>query len=416
MRQFLVCIFISLILSHGVCLGADRNPDYHFDSSGISRSVLENYLKHSITMTAVLEHNDLAADGAFPDREDDIRLIRNIGAKLIGRAIYRWGNEHVLSNPLFLEEAKRVSALLHETDPDIVFQACLFEIVTTRVNDVKIPDWAFETLGLPPESRNFRYEEMLNLRERMVDHWRNGSSVPDISRSETQLWFIFLAGFYMEAGCEAFHLGQVNLMDMNDPNLSNWAKVIGHIRELAKTKTRRGWVILDAHTPRKGMVVNGKSLLDFNSFPLRIKEVEGKPMEGILEVGYLDSLFNRSLGCITPSGWACESLPYLVEFDNFGISRTPGESTINAHYIWGYDEISWFYLQSEEYRNTWLKYAYNWLRDTDPNGFLQMPVGRVVTQGRGTPRTRFRANSLSETIPNGKNLEGTIKALWANSP
>ena len=412
MGRTVIGVFTLFCFTIGTCLFAEENSDYHFDSEGISRIVLENYLKRSITMTALLEHNSLAADGAFPDREDDYRLIRNIGAKFVGRAIYRWGREDVLNNPLFLEEAQRVVALLRKDDPDIVFQACLFEIVTQSVNNVKIPDWTFQTLGLPVEDRNFRYDDILAPNGRFVNHWRNGSSVPDVSRTETKLWFIFLAGFYMEAGCEAFHLGQVNLMNMNDPDLKHWAELIGHIRQLAKTKTRRGWIILDAHTPRHGLVVGGKSLLDFNSFPLRIKEIEKKPMEGMLEVGYADSLYKRSLGCITPSGWECDSLPYLVEFDNFGISRTPGESTIDSHFIWGYDEISWFYLQREEYRNSWLKYAYHWLRETDLNGFLQMPVGRVVTPGRGEPRTRFRANPPSESIPNGKNLERTIKELW----
>ena len=96
MRVFIFCTFctfISLILIAGVCQCADRNSDYHFDSSGISRAVLENYLKHSITMTGLLEHHTLAADtgGEYPDKEDDIRLVLNIGAKLVGRAMYRWG-------------------------------------------------------------------------------------------------------------------------------------------------------------------------------------------------------------------------------------------------------------------------------------------------------------------------------------
>jgi len=417
MRTFLFCAFASLILANGICRGADRNPDYHFDSSGISRVVLENYLKHSITMTGLLEHHTLAADtgGENPDKEDDIRLVLNIGAKLIGRAMYRWGREDALNNPLYREEAKRVAAKIHESDPDVVFQAFLCETVTQRVNDIKIPVWAFEVMGLPPEDRNFRYDDIV-----YTDGVRRGgvSGVPDISRPEAKLWFIFLSGFYMEVGCEAFHLGQVNLMDHHDRDLRHWSEVIGHIRTLAKTKSRRGWIILDAHTPYGHLVREGKSLLDFNSFPLRIKEVVDKPMEGILEVGYLDSLYKRSRGCITPSGWEAESLPYLVEFDNFGMSRTPGEATLDSHFIWGYDEISWFYLQTEEYRNTWLKDTYDWLRVNDPNGFLQMPVGRIVTlaerAGDGRTRTRFRANPPSETIPNGKNLEGTIKALWAN--
>ena len=362
-------------------------------------------------MAEVLADNALTICGAFPGREDDLRLIRNIEAKFIGRAIFRWGNEDVLNNPAFLSEAKKMAAKFHATDPDIVFQACLFEIVTTSVNNIKIPGWVFKVLELPTEDRHFRYDDMLNVDGTHVNLWGNGASVPDISRTESQLWFIFLAGFYLEADCEAFHLGQVNLTDMNDPGLKNWAKVVGHIRELAKTKTRRGWVILDAHTPRGGMVVDGKSLLDFNSFPLRVKEVVDKPMEGVLEVGYLDSLYKKSEGCMTLSGWQCDSLPYLVEFDNFGISQKPGESTVNEHYIWGYDEISWFSLQSEEYRNAWLKYAYNWLRETDPNGFLQMPVGRLIVTGR-KGHDRFRANPPSEVIPNGKNLEAAIKELW----
>ena len=412
-----VSLFAVLLLVCSLSISAERNPNYHFDATGISRQVLENYLKHSITMTGLLEDPSLAADtgGLFPDKKDDVRLVHHIGAKLIGRAIYRWGREDTLNNPLFRDEAKRIAAEIHNTDPDIVFQACLFEIVTPRVNDVKVPDWAFDILGLPYEDRNFRYDDMLALNGRFVNHWGN-SSVPDVSRTETKLWFIFLSGYYMDIGCEAFHLGQVNLMNMNDPDLRHWAELIGHIRELAKTKTRRGWILLDAHTPRGHMVVNGKSLLDFNSFPLRIKEVEGKPIEGILEVGYSDSLYKRSRGGMTPSGWECESLPYLVEFDNFGISRTPGESTLNVHFIWGYDEISWFYLLNEEDRNAWLKYAYHWLRETDPNGFLQMPIGRVVTlpnrEGGQRIRARFRANPPSETIPDGKNLEGVIRELW----
>jgi hypothetical protein len=361
----------------------------------------------------LLEHHTLAADtgGENPDKDDDIRLVLDIGAKFVGRAMYRWGREDVLNDPLYREEAERVAKIIHEKDPDVVFQAFLCEVVTQRVNDIKVPAWAFEVLGMPVEDRNFRYDDI-----HYGDGVRRGglSGVPDISRPEAKLWFIFLSGFYMEVGCEAFHLGQVNLMDANDRDLSHWSEVIGHIRALAKTKARRGWIILDAHTPRGHLVREGKSLLDFNSFPLRIEEVMGKPMEGILEVGYLDSLYRKSRGCITPSGWECDSLPYLVEFDNFGMSRTPGEATLDSHFIWGYDEISWFHLLSDEARTAWLKYAYNWLRENDPNGFLQMPAGRVITTPNREGGRRFRANPPSEKIPNGKNLEATIKEIWTN--
>ena len=66
-------------------------------------------------------------------------------------------------------------------------------------------------------------------------------------------------------------------------------------------------------------------LLDFHAFPLRIKENPAKPGDAILQLGFSDGIYNRSKGGVTFSGWKCEHLPYLVELDNFGASRTPGK-------------------------------------------------------------------------------------------
>ena len=389
-----------------------QSESYHFDASGISRLVLENYLKRSITMTEFLAVDPYANDGPYPYKDDDVRLIANIGAKFIGRAIYRWGGEEKLTIPDYIEQAKRLVAKVHENDKEVVFQAALFEIVTRSVERIDIPEWAFEAMGLPVEDRHFSYESMLNPDGKLVDHWRQGSSVPDITQQETQLWFMFLAGTYFDVGCEALHLGQTALIGMADADLSHWKAFIGKVRAHARKATRRGWVLLDAHVPTGGMVVDGVSVLDFNSFPLRIKEIPDKPQQAILETGYLDALFGRSKGCTTPSGWSCRSLPYLVEFDNFGCSQTPGESTINSHFIWGYDEISWFSQQSEDYRRQWLIYACDWVREHDKNGFLQMPVSRIISLCDGKGRGKYRGNTNSENNPDGLNVEETIKELW----
>lgn len=394
----------------GAC--ASQPVPYHFDESGISRPVLENYLKKSVTMTEFLAVDPYANDGPYPYKSDDVRLINNIGAKFIGRAIYRWGREDVLTNPDYLAQAKRLVEEVHASDKDVVFQAALFEIVTQDVNNIPIPAWAFEAIGIPAEDRHFSYDLMLNSDGKMVNHWRQGSSVPDITQPETQLWFLFLAGTYFDVGCEALHLGQTALIGMADPDLSHWKSFIDKLRRYAKTATRRGWVLLDAHVPTGGMVVDGISLLDFNTFPMRIKEIPEKPQQAVLEKGYLDALYGRSKGCITPSGWICQALPYLVEFDNFGCSRTPGEATIDSHFIWGYDEITWFYLQSEAYRKQWLRYAYDWVRDNDSDGFLQMPVSRLVSLCEGKGRGKYRGNTQSQDNPDGLNVEETIKELW----
>ena len=99
------------------------------------------------------------------------------------------------------------------------------------------------------------------------------------------------------------------------------------------------------------------SEIDFHSFPLRIEEVPDKPLAGVLQVGYLDSLFGRSKGGVTPSGWTCDHLPFLVELDNCEASGREGQN-MGGHWIWGYDEISWFARLSEEDRNDWLRYAW----------------------------------------------------------
>ncbi len=118
----------------------------------------------------------------------------------------------------------------------------------------------------------------------------------------------------------------------------------------------------------------------------------------------------RSRGGITPSGWSCEHLPYLVEFDNFGRSN-PGKPS-KPPFIWGWDEITWFALLPEAERNDWLRYAWNWVKQTDPNGHLQMPGSRVMTPGKPDAPRWYWANAGSDACPQGFNTEAAIKELW----
>jgi hypothetical protein len=108
-----------------------------------------------------------------------------------------------------------------------------------------------------------------------------------------------------------------------------------------------------------------------------------------------------------------------VEFDNFGGTRTPGKASQAERasiYVWGYDEITWFAQQPESYRNEWLRYAWNWLKEHDKDGFLEMPCGRMLThgpavEGGGNARWYF-ANTRSGANPQGFSQEETIKAIW----
>ncbi len=409
MRKF----FLSAALAISIIMPTwSQSPDYHIDSTGVSRNVLENYLDKSITMVYLLMPDKPEGRRVYSYHNDDVRMVKETGAKFLGRTIYRWGGESLLNEPNFWTRARQIADDLHTADQDIVLQGCLFEIITTDVNNVPVPAWVFEHFGLPVENRNFSYDSMLNNDGKLVDHWHTGCSVPDISRPETKLWFTYLAGAYMEVGVEALHLGQIELIGMNDPEREHWADVIGHIRAIAHDKARRGWVLLDAHTPYFGMVKDGVSLLDFNSFPLRVCEIPETPYHGKLQEGYLDSLYGRSMGCKSPSGWSAEHLPYLVEFDNFGISKEPGKANLESHFIWGWDEISWFAQQPEEYRNQWLRYAWQWLRDNDSNGHLEMPGSRMITCPNETGGN-YRAARRSDACPVGYSQELVIAELWS---
>jgi hypothetical protein len=158
-------------------------------------------------------------------------------------------------------------------------------------------------------------------------------------------------------------------------------------------------------------VDDGKLLFDFHSFPLRIAEVKGEPEKAVLSTGHVDNMYGRSKGGVTPSGWSCESLPYLVEFDNWGYSGQGGQS-IGGCWVWGYDEISWFAHQDEAYRNKWLRYAWKWVREHDRNGFFQMPGSRVL-HASVDGQHWYYANTRSEASPQGFSQEETIKSIWS---
>jgi hypothetical protein len=389
----------------------DNARSYSFSNGVIPRNVLESYLSRSITQAEYLS-GDGFTEGNYSYREDDFRMLKNIGAKFIGRSLFFWGQEQNINNPEWLLHAKARIDEMHQFDTEVVFQAAIFECISLNVETISVPAWVFDEFGLPASTRNFSYTSMINERGLHVDQWGTNRSVPDISRLESQMFIYFMARQYMQIGIEAIHFGQVELMGMEEQeiNFPSWYSLLARIRSAALMYARRGTIICDAHTPSGGFVKDGKLLFDFHSFPLRVEEVANKPTKGELIVYHEDSLYKRSKGGITPSGWSCYSLPYLVEFDNWGDSDHHGEN-IGGIWIWGYDEISWFANLTDKDAQEFLNYATNWLAKVDSNGFLQMP-GRRRMYPWVAGGSFYRANTYSVNCPQGRNLEETIKTIW----
>jgi len=244
----------------GASAVAPRRADYRFDRK-ISRSVLERYLSRSISMEGLLNGRG--------DFEDNARMLKSTGAKFVGRALCLWGGEADL--PRNLERACSLIPRLHAADPDMILQACVFEIVTRQVEQIPVPESAFQAFGMPAERRNFRYTDMIYTDAKRRD-WGPDASVPDVSRTETKLWFYFLSRSFIDIGIEAIHYGQVELMGRNDPDRSHWSDLLSRVRAYAAAKARRHTLLCDGHVPSGGLVRDGRLLLDFHSFPLRIKE------------------------------------------------------------------------------------------------------------------------------------------------
>jgi hypothetical protein len=403
----------------------------NFDFNGsMSRQTLESYLSRAITMAHLLQGSG--------NTEDNLRMLLHIGAKFVGRSLLHWGREAQLA--VSLENGKIIADRIHALDPQIILQTGIFEIVTPEVEAIAIPDWVFEAFERQKEKRCFRVADMLFENGLYVNHWGRGGSVPDITRSETQLWLFYLAGSYIQMGAESLHVGQIMLMGRNDPELKTWWEVLSRIRRYAGQNARRHFVLCDAHVSSGvgcyglsddpnlapgGFRIGENLLLDFHALPLRIKEIPAQPYKAELAVGHQDAIYGRSLGGVTPSGWRCEALPFLVEFDNWGSSGYGGESVagkigelqgINDRYwIWGWDEICWFAHQCETERNTWLHYAWNWVREHDCNGFLEMPGMRGLADPVGEVH-EYYANTRSAACPTGFNQEETIRAIWNATP
>lgn len=388
--------------------------NYVFADGQISHEVLNNYLSRAITQAELLcteaYHNDRNCYG----REDDERMLLNVGAKFIGRAIYSWNKELYFINGVWLEDARQKIERLHAQDPDIIFQAAMFETVSRSVEQIPVPAWVFEAFGRQPENRNFRFDAIRNEQGRYLNWWGANTAVPDIQREEAQMWFYYMACRYMEIGIEAFHCGQVMLMaSMGDAEngYAGWASVLGKIRQAARTRARRGTVLLDGHISGQDFSAEGKMFFDFFSFPLRLKEIIGEPCKAELKMGYLDSIIGVTPSGTTPSGWYAERYPYILEFDNFGVSDHPGSAALGDHYVWGYDEISWMYLQTPEYQSEFLQLSADYLRRYDPAGYVQMPGARIVRLEGGEFR-QYRCNTRSEACPEGHSQEETIKRIW----
>lgn len=393
------------------------NLNFKFDGN-MSREVLESYLSRAVTASSLCETETL---------EDDLRAIERLGVKFIGRAANIW---YMLEeDSVHFAKAKALADAVHAQDPEIILQACVFEIVTQRMDEQKIPAYVFEAFGQPVEDRCFRWADACMLRpdgslpqfpeER--DPGKCGS-MPDLNRQEARMWFYYRATQYIDCGYEALHMGQIHLYTAEDRGMKKTWELFNMIRDYAAKHARRHKVLMDAHT--HGVSVNGKLMFDYHAMPFTrapLEYYEGERLVLVRE-GF-------SEGGENPNGWSGEQMPYLMEYDNWG-GRMYAEGEhdkFSRHELalwqwWGYDQIGWFANQTEDVRNHFIEYTYRWTQVNNPHAFFEMPFRRMLSDARVSMvradngevgvNEYYQINNRSEKCPMGFSQEDMMKACW----
>ena len=363
----------------------------YFDGS-MPRKVLEYYLSRAATAQWIYLSDTL---------DDDIRVILKAGFKFLGRASGIWKAE--MPDEEHFALSKAAAEKIHEADPEIILQACVFEAIYKEdAESTKIPAFVFEAFGLPFENRTFRFEGA---------RLSPDSCIPDITNPEMQMWFFYRAASYIDCGYEALHMGQIHLYTAKDRDYACIGKVLSMIRDYARTHARRHKVLIDAHS--HSLVVNGKSLLDYNAMPFTRYPVLDRPGEKLVLVRE-----GKSGGGISPEGVYEKALPFLYEYDNWGGKDRWAHENLTYEQRawaqwWGYDQIAWFASQDEQSRNTFLDYTFKWTAVNNPDGYFAFPLRRPLQSGEevcGFPF--YKLNNRSEKCPGGFSQEDeTIRLM-----
>ncbi len=338
--------------------------DFTFNGK-ISESVLNNYLARAITYTITGDN-----------KQDAARAILNVGAKYVCRTVADWYPS--TTHEANLSEYTAIMDQIHAIDPDVIFEACIFETCGPEMNNIKIPTHVLKAFGEKEEERYFNYKRMLYVDGQANAQWNSTHGVPDITRVETQMFFYYRACLYIDNGFEALHLGQTGFMGQNDPNRKAWTKVIHKIRDYAETNARRKYVIIDCHYPGQNFVgTDGVMLADFNMWPVRLvaanSSSNASPQKCVLD-RKADTPYNKTVSGRSPSGWTTSNYPFLLEFDNYDPE--------SGHAVYVYDEISWIASQPDSYRRSFFTDIRKMVQDIDKSGHVALPGSRTTSSAK----------------------------------
>ena len=127
---------------------ANAGLDFAFDG-WISEEVLRNYLSRAMTLGFFNPMH--FSDPLY--RQQCLAVIQNCGVKYVGRANTAWIPEG--GEQAFYDTIRHAVDDLHEVDPDIILEACIFETAYLCFGDFEIPQFVCEAFDQPYTGRHF---------------------------------------------------------------------------------------------------------------------------------------------------------------------------------------------------------------------------------------------------------------------
>ncbi|MBI4578724.1 MAG: hypothetical protein HY718_03425, partial [Planctomycetes bacterium] len=260
----------------------------------------------------------------------------------------------------------------------------------------------------------FHYPNFFPANWGFINHWGPGQSVPDITSTETKLYYRYLLKEYIDAGVESIWFGQLGLTASRDNN----SVVLNELRQFARDEAARSGfrhaVLLTSHVVSR--YHNDEQMLDYACFPSRVRYTNRYPHGLEINPGLPDGSGEELIAFVNNVA----DLPVLLEIDNYAC--TPQPPIANG----AFDEITGFAYKQDWQRRAFLTQYYWEVRTytsiyCNRRVYLSMPGRRPIClaactgQPTGNPDVPYPPAYYS---PYSEHCgeEDTIAALFTNPP
>jgi hypothetical protein len=220
--------------------------DWDFDGQEqLTKSRIEAFLSRAVS------HFYTVRFGGYSQAEIQRtkQFLLHTGAKFIHGAELSWGMSYPYHS--YWDQCQAALAGFHATPglQDVMFEGFIAEHIGSNADDTLIPDWLWSYMGAQginatrtpsPNDNNgrhyFHYPNFFDSNWRDIDRWGPGQSVPDITKTETKLYYRYLLREYIDAGFESIWFGQLGLTGAADGNNN----ALYELRQLARDEATRG--------------------------------------------------------------------------------------------------------------------------------------------------------------------------------